>query len=139
MSANIQALGRRIKTLREERKAIDPAYSLRRFAERVGLSPTFISRLENGIGVLPSPDNLTRIADELGVEPKELFELAQRIEPEVQALLVRRPAWADFLRVARDRGWSAEEAQHVLEQHYHEGRDEESQNADDDLPFSDER
>jgi len=118
------AVGRKIKELREARKITDPRFSLRQFAESVDLSPTFISRLENGSGVLPKPENLQRIAEALGVEPRELFELAQRVEPEVTELLVQKPAWADFLRTASSRNLSAEDAQKIIDKHFSPSEDE---------------
>ena len=118
------AVGRKIKELREARKITDPRFSLRQFAESVDLSPTFISRLENGSGVLPKPENLQRIAEALGVEPRELFELAQRVEPEVTELLVQKPAWSDFLRTARSHNLSAEEAQKIIDKHFSPSEDE---------------
>ena len=124
MTQDSVAVGRKIKELREARKATDPRFSLRRFAEAVELSPTFISRLENGTGVLPKPKNLQRIAEALGVEPRELFELAQRVEPQVTELLVQKPAWADFLRTARSRGLSAEDAQRIIDDHFLPSEDE---------------
>lgn len=118
------AVGQKIKELREARKITDPRFSLRQFAESVDLSPTFISRLENGSGVLPKPENLQRIAEALGVEPRELFELAQRVEPEVTELLVQKPAWADFLRTASSRNLSAEDAQKIIDKHFSPSEDE---------------
>ncbi|HOR98893.1 MAG TPA: helix-turn-helix transcriptional regulator [Kiritimatiellia bacterium] len=120
MTQNSVAVGKRIKEVREARKATDPRFSLRRFADAVGLSPTFISRLEHGTGVLPSPANLERIAEVLEIEAKELFELAQRVEPQVKDLLLEQPAWADFLRTARSRGWDADAVKQFVEDHYTE-------------------
>ncbi len=60
-------LGRKIQTLRKERKMTQE-----RLAELVGIDPKNISRIENGNNY-PSPENLSAIAQALNVEIYELF------------------------------------------------------------------
>ena len=47
MAGNL-AFGKRIRDLREARVKTDPTFSLRQFAERVGISATFLSKVERG-------------------------------------------------------------------------------------------
>ena len=121
--ANVVAFGRRIRELREQRKQTDPRFNLRGFAQAVGLSPTFISRLENGTGVLPSNENIEKIATVLRTDKDELFALAAKVEPGVTGIIVAKPAWADFLRTAKSRGWSADEVQEAMERRQSEDED----------------
>jgi len=121
--ANAVAFGRRIKELRELRKLTDPAFNLRGFAQMVDLSPTFISRLENGTGVLPGNEKIERIATVLGADRDELFALASKVEPGVTEIIVEKPAWADFLRTASSRGWSADQVQEIMEQQHRHKKD----------------
>ena len=60
-------LGRKIQTLRKERKMTQE-----RLAELVGIDPKNISRIENGNNY-PTPENLSAIAQALNVEIYELF------------------------------------------------------------------
>ena len=60
-------LGRKIQTLRKERKMTQE-----RLAELVGIDPKNISRIENGNNY-HSPENLSAIAQALNVEIYELF------------------------------------------------------------------
>ena len=60
-------LGRKIQTLRKERKMTQEC-----LAELVGIDPKNISRIENGNNY-PSPENLSAIAQALNVEIYELF------------------------------------------------------------------
>ena len=53
--------GARIRQLREARKKIDRSYSLRRFAVAVGISPTFLSKVEVGEFDPPAADKIKRL------------------------------------------------------------------------------
>jgi len=120
---NVVAFGRRIRELREQRKQTDPRFNLRGFAQAVGLSPTFISRLEHGTGVLPSNENIEKMAALLGADTDELFALAAKVEPGVTEIIVEKPAWADFLRTAQSRGWSADEVREAMERRHADDED----------------
>ena len=58
-----------LKTLRKEKRV-----TLRLLSERVGVSPTFLCRVENGAKI-PEPDCLRAIADALGLQEGEKSEL----------------------------------------------------------------
>jgi transcriptional regulator with XRE-family HTH domain len=62
-----QALGARIKELRKKLN-----YTQEQFAEKIGVAPRHISRIENGVNT-PSVETLEKIAIVLGVEIKDLF------------------------------------------------------------------
>jgi transcriptional regulator with XRE-family HTH domain len=98
MAGNVK-FGLKIKHLREAKKVTDPAFSLRRFAEAVGLSPTFISKIENGEFDPPRPEKVKKMAELLGTDPDELLELAGRADPDLVEQ-VKKPQVADFLRTA---------------------------------------
>jgi len=102
--------GKRIRKLREERKKVDPQFSLRRFAETVGISATFLSKVETGEFDPPAPDKIKRMAELLGEDPDELLALAGRVDPELPEIIREQPkAMADFLRTARDASVSDEQ------------------------------
>ena len=103
------AFGRRIRGLREAKKRSDPSYSLRRFAKAVGISPTFLSKVETGEFDPPAPDKIKRMSELLGQDPDELLALAGRIDPELSEIIKDHPkAMADFLRTAREHNLSRE-------------------------------
>lgn len=62
-----RAMGKRIKTVRRLRGLTQD-----KLAERVGLSPKYISGIERGVEN-PTLDNLIRLAKALGVEAYDLF------------------------------------------------------------------
>lgn len=65
--ADVQARGRAIRRKREEM-----GLGLTDFAERLGISPSWLSRIERDQAQEPSPAVLRRIADELGAAIKEI-------------------------------------------------------------------
>lgn len=97
--------GRRVRELREARKATDPEFSLRRFALAVGISATFMSKVENGEFDPPAVDKIKRMATLLEVDPDELLALAGKVDPDLPEIIREQPkAMADFLRTARELG-----------------------------------
>ena len=97
--------GKRIRDLREAKRRTDPAYSLRQFAEAVGVSATFISKMETGEFDPPRAEKIKRMAELLDVDPYELLQLAEKPDPELVKMVKEQPKeMADFLRTARERG-----------------------------------
>jgi transcriptional regulator with XRE-family HTH domain len=109
--------GKRIRELREEKKKTDPSFSLRRFAERVGISATFLSKIETGEFDPPKADRIIKIAELLGIDKDDLLALAGKVDPELGDIIRDQPkAMADFLRTARESGLSAKELEKLTEQ-----------------------
>lgn len=109
MAGNAE-FGKHIRTLREERKRNDPRFSLRQFAEAVGISATFLSKVETGEFDPPAADKVKRMAELLGEDPDELLALAGRVDPELPEIIREQPkAMADFLRTAREAAASDEQ------------------------------
>lgn len=104
--AGSAAFGQKIKALRMARKLTDTRYTLRGFAEMVGISPTLLCKVEAGefsIGV----DKIKVIAGLLDYDADELLALANRVDPELDECIIQQPkAMALFLRTAS--GLSAE-------------------------------
>lgn len=105
-----EEFGKRVRRLREAKKVTDPSFSLRRFAQAVGISATFLSRVENGEAPPPKAENVMRMAALLGDDPDELLALAGKVDPELPLIIREQPrAMADLLRTARDEGFTEEE------------------------------
>ncbi|MBF0155179.1 MAG: helix-turn-helix transcriptional regulator [Magnetococcales bacterium] len=97
------AFGMLIRGLREEKKKNDPAFSLRRFAQTVGISATFMSKVETGEFDPPAQDKIKRMAQLLGIDTDELLALAGKVDPDLPEIIREQPkAMANFLRTARD-------------------------------------
>jgi transcriptional regulator with XRE-family HTH domain len=102
--------GKRIRDLREEKKKTDTRFSLRQFAEAVGISATFLSKVETGEFDPPASDKIKKMAELLGVDSDELLALAGKVDPELPEIIRSQPkAMADFLRTAQRTGVSRDD------------------------------
>lgn len=87
--------------LRELRKA--HAYSQRDLADRLNVSFTYLSKLENNrMDRPPSEDLIRKIAQVLGANADELLVLAQRIPTDVADIILERPESIELLRSMED-------------------------------------
>ncbi|MET0402030.1 MAG: helix-turn-helix domain-containing protein [Cystobacter sp.] len=83
---------------------VDAGLSLRDLARRIGVSSAYLSRVENGVDAVPTPERLTAIARELDVPSTLLMDVAHRINPFVAHYLEEEPgANALLLDLARRR------------------------------------
>lgn len=109
--------GKRIRGLREARKKTDPSFSLRRFAQTVGISATYLSKVETCEFPPPASDKIKRMAQLLGEDPDELLALAGKFDPALSEIIREQPkALADFLRTARDRQLTDEDIEELTRQ-----------------------
>jgi HTH-type transcriptional regulator, competence development regulator len=93
--------GEEVRRLREAKKRSDPNFSLRKFAARAGISPTFLSKIENCEFNPPAPDKIKRMAALLDVKAEKLLALADKVDPDMTDMIKNRKAVADFLRTAQ--------------------------------------
>lgn len=96
-----KALGERIRQLREARRAEDPAnFSGRQFSLALGISPTYLSKIETG--ELPAKaELLKKMAERLGADVDELLALANKFDPALGTIIMEKPkVMATFLRTA---------------------------------------
>ncbi len=83
---------------------VDAGLSLRDLARRIGVSSAYLSRVENGLDAVPTPERLSAIARELDVPPMLLVDVAHRVNPFVASYLDEEPgARALVLELARRR------------------------------------
>ncbi len=95
--------GERIRELREAKAKTDPAFTIRRFAQALDLSPSYISMLERGEVNPPKAENICKMAELLGGSVDELFALANKVDPELASIIVSNPDIVpDLLRKVRD-------------------------------------
>ena len=94
MSAKAMTFG---EYLREKR--VQKGLSLRRFAELVELSPTYISQVENGVQSPPTADRAKVMAVVLGEPEDVLVVLAGRVPDDISEILLEHPQeTAAFIR-----------------------------------------
>lgn len=108
--------GRRVRDIREAKVKTDPRFTLRSFAKAVGISPTFLSKVERGEFDPPRPEKIIKMAEVLGIDADELLALANKVDPKLSRIIMDEPkAMADFLRTARDKKLTAEDIQKLTE------------------------
>lgn len=86
--------GEHIRTWREEREV-----GLHRFAKAVGVSPTFVSKMERGTGSLPGEETIRKMAAFFDKNPDELLAMADKVAADVLAIIIKEPAYSRFLHV----------------------------------------
>ncbi len=95
--------GATLRELREARQAGDRAFSLRQLAQRVGVEPSYLSKVERGETPPPSEAKILLLARELGEDPDLLLALAGKVSSDLQAVIRRRPAlFAALIRELKD-------------------------------------
>jgi transcriptional regulator with XRE-family HTH domain len=77
-------------------------------AKKIGVSPTYLSKVERDEFPPPAEDKVRKIAGIIGHDPDELLALAGRVASDLTEIIRERPReMADFLRAAK--GLTAED------------------------------
>jgi transcriptional regulator with XRE-family HTH domain len=85
----VQTFGQRVRQLRKAKKL-----GQRPLAERVGVSFTYISRIENenlDFGLYPSEELIVKLAEALDADADELLLLAKKIPEPIRRMVLSRP------------------------------------------------
>ena len=92
-----------VRQRREEKRATDPAFSLRRVAASVGIEPSYLSKIERGDQPPPSEETIRALAKELGEDPDVLLAMAGKVSKDLQAIIRKRPRlFAELIRQLKD-------------------------------------
>lgn len=94
-------------TIREMREAQN--MGLRVAADRLGISPAYLSRIERGKEKPPKPDVIKRIAMLLGGDADLLFRLAASTDPSLAEYIHLVPNVPEFLRTAMTQKLTSED------------------------------
>jgi transcriptional regulator with XRE-family HTH domain len=112
--ADNRTFGEIIRQEREKRKMGNPEYSLRKFAKTVGISPTFLSKIETDMFDPPKAEKIIKMAELLDLDPNELLAKAEKMDPELKRIVTEKQAeLASFLRTAD--GMSSEQLKQMAE------------------------
>jgi HTH-type transcriptional regulator, competence development regulator len=86
--------------IRREREAKE--IGLREMAKKIGVSPTYLSKIERDEFPPPAEDKVRKIAAIIGKDADELLALAGRVASDLKDIIRERPReMADFLRAAK--------------------------------------
>ena len=91
-------------------------YSLRKFAELVGVSPTYLSQVEQGkVESPPRVERVRRMAELLGENPDRWITIAGRMPEDLAEIIRQEPeGMPELLRTAE--GMTADELRDLVEQ-----------------------
>jgi transcriptional regulator with XRE-family HTH domain len=96
-------------------KRVEKGFSLRKFAQLVGVSPTYLSQVEQGNVMPPTADRVKRMAELLGENPDEWIALAGRVPEDLPGIIQKEPtAMPELLREAS--GLTADQLRKLSEQ-----------------------
>lgn len=101
------------ETIREMREA--QGLGLRVAAERLGISPAYLSRIERDKERPPKPELIKRLARLLGADADLLFRLADSTDPDIAEYMNLVPNVPEFLRTAMALRWTSEDFAELIE------------------------
>ncbi len=92
-----------VRQRREALKQRDRSYSVRQVAQRVGVEPSFLSKVERGEVAPPSEAKILALARELGEDPDVLLALAGKVSSDLRQAIMNRPElFATLIRELKD-------------------------------------
>jgi len=92
--------------LRERREALrceSRLFSLRQVAQRIGVEPSYLSKIERGEPAPLSEEKIIRLALELGDDPDMLLAMSGKVSSDLQDVIRKRPQlFAKLIRELKD-------------------------------------
>jgi len=95
--------GAYVRRARERLRQHDPSYSVRQLAQRIGVEPSFLSKVERDEVPPPSEGKIVLLAKELAEDPDVMLALAGKVSSDLQDAIRRRPElFAGLIRELKD-------------------------------------
>lgn len=96
------AFGEHVRAVRERLRERDDRYSLRQVAQRIGVEPAYLSKVERNEVPPPGEAAIVSLAKDLGEDPDLLLAMAGKVSTDLQEIIRRRPKlFAELLRELR--------------------------------------
>ena len=83
--------GKLIRKSRLQAQAGDRNYSLRKTAERVGIQPSYLSKIERGELPPPGEEVICKLAKDLGLDTDIMLAMAGKVSSELLEVIRSRP------------------------------------------------
>ena len=98
-----ESFGSYIRRCREALREMDPAYSVRQVAQRIGVEPSYLSKVERDEEAPPSEEKIVRLAGELDEDPDVLLAIAGKVSSDLREAILKRPElFATLIRELKD-------------------------------------
>jgi transcriptional regulator with XRE-family HTH domain len=95
--------GKYIRNARENRLSEDRSYSVRQVAQRIGVEPSYLSKIERDQVAPPSEATIRRLAGELDEDADLLLAMAGKVSSDLRNIIMQRPQlFAELLRQLKD-------------------------------------
>ena len=85
------SFGSYVRGVREGLREEDRAYSVRQVAQRIGVEPSFLSKVEREEVAPPSEAKILLLAEELDQDPDVLLAMAGKVSSDLQEVIRKRP------------------------------------------------
>lgn len=96
-------MGEYILRRREKLKLKDRRYSQRQVAKRIGVEPSYLSKIERGEQVSLSEGKVVALANDLGEDSDALLALHGKVSSDVKEIIRKRPElFAQLIRELKD-------------------------------------
>ena len=97
------SFGDYLRECREAKAATDRSFSVRKIAAKVGIEPSYLSKIERDLQPPPGEGVIRRLAEELGEDPDVLLALAGKVSSDLLAIIQARPhLFAELLRQVKN-------------------------------------
>ena len=83
--------GSYIRDRRERLRRDDPRFSVRQVADRIGIEPSFLSKVERDEVPPPSEEKIVALARDLDEDADVLLAMAGKVSSDLQRVIRRRP------------------------------------------------
>ncbi|HEY0633975.1 MAG TPA: helix-turn-helix transcriptional regulator [Gammaproteobacteria bacterium] len=91
--------GEYIRERREALRQSDRRYSVRQVAQRIGVEPAYLSKIERGETAPPSEEKIRTLARELGEDADMLLAMAGKVSSDLLEIIRKRPQlFAELIR-----------------------------------------
>jgi transcriptional regulator with XRE-family HTH domain len=80
-----------IREAREELASSDKSYSLRKVSKRVGIQPTYLSKIERGELPPPSEETIRKLSLDLELDVDLMLAMAGKVSVDLRAIICKRP------------------------------------------------
>jgi transcriptional regulator with XRE-family HTH domain len=96
-------IGQYVRERRMTLYAKDRSYSLRQVAMRIGIEPSYLSKVERGERAPLSEEKVIALAEELGEDKDVLLAMANKVKKDLREIIQKRPRlFGQLLRELRD-------------------------------------
>jgi transcriptional regulator with XRE-family HTH domain len=83
--------GTYIRNIRELKQKEDSSFSLRQVSQRIGVEPSYLSKIERGIEANPSEQLIKKLSLEYGLDENIMLAMVGKISQELKDIILKKP------------------------------------------------